>query len=728
MKTDCFTTYWPIEGTVGTGLIVASDHDFGNVVVGSVACTDTLTVRNVGNMPFTLTKDWKLFDDINFSFDTNRVRVGNRDLGLPQVIPPGGYVKLYVCFKPTQQGPDSTDLVHGTDIRAPYEHSIKDVSHLKGNGIKPGVNWDVEQDSLIVICEEEVIHRRYLINSSTASITVDNITITGPDAAEFRIVGMQNPLEIAIDTGARVWVDIAFKADLSKPYGLIRTATLTATNTFDAVDVDVVRLFGKVLHAEIALNPTTVIEMGNIPLATGTQGGFTLTNPGDAPLIITSAILPNPQMTNITPPLTFPDTLAPGEVRSYNFEITSNIYTDTTVAVIFNSQSPCSPPDTVLIHYVVSNRRVATTGFQSTPTYVECREGTYDVSITNEGTVPLNLLSVEIINEAPTYNDADQFVFQSNGLSKITYQPAVVLTPVNGKQTIPTIFKPTREGQLSARVRFVYDSAGITKDSVMDIIVGTGVKLDSIFSAQNPAGVGVNYVAKTGDPFRLPVRFNDAIEQAVDVYGIRVDVTYKRDVIDFKDVEDYGMYGATYTGPVYNGDGTETLTITAMANQQVLNPDVFAEVVFQVMVSKDSTTDITVTNGEFLGQDGSTLCYFDKQYIPGQFAAEYQCGDETISNNMKGIAPTRIVQVSPNPSTPAGNIKVLYDVNIDELPVTIELFNALGAKVRTIQTNSVLRKGTYKASFDTKGIPTGTYTLRVTSPESSQTETFIISK
>ncbi len=733
LKTDCFTTYWPIEGTVGTPLIIASDHDFGNVIVGDTRCIDTVTVRNVGNMPFTLTAAWLMSNNATFSFDPNRVRVGNRDEKLPIVIPPGGFVKVRVCFTPANEGADSSDLTHGTDIRTPYEHSIKDVSHLKGNGIKPGVNWDVPKDSLTVTCEEEVIHRRYLINSSTAPISVDNVFIIGPDAAEFRIVGMQNALEIAIDTGARVWVDIAFKADLSKPYSLLRTASLRATNTFDTADIDIVNLVGRVLHAEITLNPTTIIDMGNIPFGVPSPGGFTLTNTGDAPLTITGATWPNPEMTITIPSsLTFPFTLQPGEVMPFSFTITSNIYTDTTVAVQFMTtfDTRCTPPDQVLIQYVVSNKKVATTGFQSTPTYVDCRESLYDVSITNEGTVPLNLLSVEIINEAPTYNDADQFVFQSNGLSKITYPaPGIVLARDTGTQRIPTLFKPTRTGALSARVRFVYDSAGVIKDSVMDIITGPGVKLNNIFSAQNPAGVGVNYVAKTGEPFRLPLRFTDPIELPAGVYGVRVNVTYKRDVLHFEgSVEGVNGFNPIAGTSVYNNDGTETVTVTATHPQQILNGAVFADMVFRVMVSKDSTTDIVVASGEFLAQDGSTLCYFDKQYIPGQFAAEYLCGDESVSEYLKGNNPTRIVQVSPNPSTPAGNIKVLYDVNIDELPVTIELYNVLGAKVRTIQTNSVLRKGAHKASFDTKGIPAGTYTLRVTSPESSQTETFVINK
>jgi hypothetical protein len=730
MKTDCFTTYWPIEGTVGTGIIVAADHDFGNVVVGSTACTDTVSLKNIGNMPFTLTDKWVLGDNVDFSFDPTRIRRGNRDYPLPQVIQPGETVLLYVCFKPSSEGADSTILQHDADIREPYKKTIKDFSRLRGNGIKPGVNWDLPQDSLVVICEEETIHRRYLINTSTAQITVNQVYIDGPDAAEFRIVGTQNALPLAIDTGAQVWVDIAFKADLSKPYSLVRTANLKAKNTFDTAEIDLCLLKGRVLHAEIALNPTTIIDMGNIPLSTPTQGGFTLTNPGDAPLIITGVIMPNPEIVSITPPLSLPDTIMPGELIPYNFEINSDKYTDTTVPLIFISNgNPCTPPDTVLIHYVVSNRNVLATGFNAPNTYVDCRDSRNDTRLWNEGTTNINLRSVEIVNDA-TDDDADQFELVSGG-SIFTYTPPKVIAAISGSETVPVLFKPTRTGQLSAKIKFTYDSAGITVYTLLPLISGTGVKLNNTFSAQNPAGVNVNYVQKTGEIFELPIRITDVIEQPAGVYGVRFTLTYKRDVLDFREVTD-GENGlapvdATPTA-TYNGNETESIVIETRSGQQLLNGMIVANARFQVMVSKDSTTDFVITNGEFLDNNGNTLCYFDKQYLPGQFAAEYQCGDETISNVMKGVTPTRIVQVTPNPSNTSGNVKVIYDVNATELPVTIELYNLLGSKIRTIQTQEVVRQGSHKASFDTKGIPAGTYTLRVTSPVSSQSETFVIEK
>lgn len=237
LVTDCSTTLIPVAGEGGCGIIVASDHDFGNVVVTSTACTDTLAISNIGKLPFTLTSDFLLQDKSIFSLDTTRVRVGNRDYPLPIVIQPNSAVRMYVCYTPSDdKGVDSTAIIWGTDIPSPYTLSRKSFSILRGKGIKPGVQWDVSTANMKLDSTQTTYMRRWLINKSTAQIVVNQIWIDGPDAPEFKITGMQNPLPIAIDTGSTVWVDVSVTADLSKPAGLIRTARLVATNTFDVKD------------------------------------------------------------------------------------------------------------------------------------------------------------------------------------------------------------------------------------------------------------------------------------------------------------------------------------------------------------------------------------------------------------------------------------------------------------------------------------------------------------
>jgi hypothetical protein len=140
LKTECFSTYWPIEGTVGTGLIVAADHDFGNVVVGPTFCTDTVSIWNAGKLPYILKSNFVLQGSKDFVIDTSRFRVGNRDYPLPIVIPPGGYVKFYVCYKPSDpDGADSAMIMWATDIEPPYSHLKKDYTFLRGRSFSQSV-------------------------------------------------------------------------------------------------------------------------------------------------------------------------------------------------------------------------------------------------------------------------------------------------------------------------------------------------------------------------------------------------------------------------------------------------------------------------------------------------------------------------------------------------------------------------------------------------------------
>ena len=281
LVTNCSTTLIPITGEGGCGIIVASDHDFGNVVVVSTACTDTLSIRNIGKLPFTLSRDFLLQDTVNFSFNPDRVRVGNRDEPLPLILQPDQTVRAYVCFHPKNKGVDSTALIWKTDIPSPYTLSLKTFSVLRGRGIQPGVQWDRPIDSLHADSTRTTVHRRYLINSSTAPITINDLYLAGPDAAEFSIVGMQNPLEFAIDTGSWVWIDFGFKPDMSRPANYLRRAYAIATNTYDANDRDTLLLLAgfHVLKVQQELQLEELSIYPNPTLGEDVTASFGLTEP-----------------------------------------------------------------------------------------------------------------------------------------------------------------------------------------------------------------------------------------------------------------------------------------------------------------------------------------------------------------------------------------------------------------------------------------------------------------
>ncbi len=119
ITTDCFNAPLLALGQGGTPLIFATDHDFGNVTVGTSSCADII-VSNRGNLPFTLTKNWLLHNNIVFSLSPASAA------RLPFVLQPGAFIKLSFCYTPAAPGAqDSTTVDWNTDIETPFTNQIK---------------------------------------------------------------------------------------------------------------------------------------------------------------------------------------------------------------------------------------------------------------------------------------------------------------------------------------------------------------------------------------------------------------------------------------------------------------------------------------------------------------------------------------------------------------------------------------------------------------------------
>jgi hypothetical protein len=132
---DCFTKKFMLDGNGVVGLIAAADHTFRNIAVDKKFCSDTVSVRNVGNLPFTLLDKYVLTDTVNFSFDTSSIRASNnRVYPLPVVIPSGDFVRLNICYHPTTEGEHSAELILQSDIPSPYTTTLKNSIKLKGTG------------------------------------------------------------------------------------------------------------------------------------------------------------------------------------------------------------------------------------------------------------------------------------------------------------------------------------------------------------------------------------------------------------------------------------------------------------------------------------------------------------------------------------------------------------------------------------------------------------------
>lgn len=245
--TDCSNIMIPLTGEGGCGIITTSDHDFGYYDIGKTLCVDTLRIKNIGKLPFTLTSDFLLQDTANFSIDPVGVTSSSSMFyALPHVIEPGDYVKVRLCYSPKAEGEDSTALIWKTDIPSPYTLSAKTFSILRGRSAGAHIIWIPDTITYIADTTKKVIQRAYIRNTTHIPTIIDNIIIRGKDSAEFSIDKMEFIPPINIDS-MTFWVDIAFTPDMMKPDSIRfadRHAQAIATNTFDANKPAILEIIG----------------------------------------------------------------------------------------------------------------------------------------------------------------------------------------------------------------------------------------------------------------------------------------------------------------------------------------------------------------------------------------------------------------------------------------------------------------------------------------------------
>jgi hypothetical protein len=264
INSDCYNTPISLAGSGWVPLIWASNHDFGSVIVDSTKC-DTVGVYNIGQKPFTLTKNWVLDHiDSAFSFNTtgdlSQHSYGSDDL--PIVIDPGKKVLLNFCYTPFTYQLDTTTLFWGTSLEAPYKHSVKDYSKLSGEGYKIGFVWDrAEQPDTVYSNTDSQIVRVYLLNLTTPGIGapsahVDSVFLTGTNADEFYIrsnqLGFTPMVNFNLRPGESIWIDIVFKPSLVSPLPALSAPQIAQLIAHDVSEKDkIINFIGRRVATEV---------------------------------------------------------------------------------------------------------------------------------------------------------------------------------------------------------------------------------------------------------------------------------------------------------------------------------------------------------------------------------------------------------------------------------------------------------------------------------------------
>ncbi|MDP4236371.1 MAG: T9SS type A sorting domain-containing protein [Bacteroidota bacterium] len=734
LKTDCFKAPLPVVGKGGTPLIYATDIDFGNVSVNSTSCLP-LTVENRGNLPFLLTKQYLLHDKNLFSIDPAS------DAKLPILIPPGRAVTLTFCYSPKSvDAGDSTSVDWNTNIAEPYTDQIKSWSFLRGKPVKPGVVWDRLTQLDSVICDDSVVVRVYLLNSSNRKTTVTSVFFDGKDAAQYHILANQlgkSPLgNFSLDIKDTIWVDIVFKADLSLGYADRHARIVAAYEGVNESDSTAIDLTGKVLHAVLVNNPTT-LDLGFITRGVATSGFVTIINTGDAPYVIKNADFPNPPIKGILlngKPLAPGDTIFRGDTISLEINVQLDSFTDTTVEYHLNSDKICST-DTGRVHMAASNLKVLSTDFPAPPTFVGgCKLFDSTVTATNLGSVQVNLESIDIISTPATPNAGEFDLIDATGNLVKTYTFPGTGKVLNHLQSVSVgmRYHPTIQGPVSATIRYNWDSAGV-KFTTTNIATGNGVQLNTTLSAVQPSGQP--YTATTQSTFTVPISLaNTPLPLTADVKRVTFRLTYRRDVVDYDPVNRPATPGAGYqfvTPPVVNElpSGDETIDFNVSNPNAVFSKlEPITQVNFEAVVSKELITPFVISNITFFDSKNQSVCYVIADTLPGVYVPQYLCGDTTLHNFLNNKMPTRISMLTPSIVGEDESPVLYYSVNRNDVPIKVEIFNVLGERVRTIKNSMGQAVGNYKLPVGTIGMQSGTYTVRLTTPSSSETVNFIIQK
>ncbi len=710
VETDCFVAGIPVDGIGNAPSINATDFDYQTVSVGGKRCED-ITVENVGTAPFTLTKDWITDNAKDFTFpDSAR---------LPIVIQPGTSVKLRFCYEPTEiSDRDSARIDWGTDMPAPYKGRKKSYSKLWGNAVAPEVIWTEDITFFDTQCDSSVTKPILFTNHLNSTETMVGLEIFGPDASEFKITRMEMltlPPSAAVGAGDTMWVEVTFTPDLSKGYKS-RLAYLR-TNALLGKD-DTTVLNAHIVYADLKSNVTSVDF--------GTEvGGGTLkktvryTNPGTADLVVRTVSVSNPAF-RVLSGIAVGDTIyKDGGYTDVELEGTAPDDGVITGELLINGITACPP--TVITPLSINGFQPSaqSTGFDAPMTFV-CRDNAHEVTFSNNGTAVIKLETVEIVDAAgSTY--AGQFHF-ADGSRSMTLNKDIA---ANGVEMIPVIFEPTVVIPVgsAAIARFTwshtFDGKTVTKVLESPITGGSQV-LTNILSVEKDDKTV--YTADPMERFSIDVKMlQDMIPQS-DIRKVRFGMAFRQDLFRFETF-DAGI-GLSSSPTTITGSSDLMDTVWVEVSGDITSQDILGTMQFQLLVSRDLESPFTIVEPVMYSADGREACYVTIDEIPANFIPREWCGTLILRDALNGILPTTIVQMTPNPAKDV--ISLTFDVNVADVPVTIEVYDVLGNKVSTVMQGKTHSAGRYTETIDASELSTGNYTVRIVGGDRVSTRQVLI--
>jgi len=245
---DCAIQYAiALQAQGNAPVISAGDINFGYVDTGTTVCKND-TIRNIGISPLILSKGYLISDTQRFSVSANVM--------FPLTILPGQYEVVPICYTPGLEN-DSAKITWTNNESG---NGLKDFSLLRGIGIVPPLQWNVPTFTYVTDTVSQQTNRFLLENLGATSLNINSVSLSGPDSAQFNIIGNQTgniPMSNFTLAAGAIWVDIRFTPVLSgNPPSRYadRHAKVIATSSGEkSAILDLTAVFGT---SGVAINPS----------------------------------------------------------------------------------------------------------------------------------------------------------------------------------------------------------------------------------------------------------------------------------------------------------------------------------------------------------------------------------------------------------------------------------------------------------------------------------------
>ncbi len=393
------------------------------------------------------------------------------------------------------------------------------------------------------------------------------------------------------------------------------------------------------------------------------------------------------------------------------------------------ADTACTMAQTAPVQVIATSFAVAGTNHDFGNVYV-CRNDSAVVTAKSLGTIPAVLDSVQIV-DALSSNGANQFTF-TNGTHGLTLGDTLNL---NGSVNFTVMFNPQIAGGTGAYLRYTFTNLETGMDtSFLEQLSGAPLHYVNTLSLASGATGGL-YTAHPSESVTVPISFGSGLgglNMQSGIYRIRFILRYKRDMFISGTPQGNNASGLRViqnnSGPDPSDANFVLNTVVVQSNSPITEGDSsIASVTLEYVVNKDSISTLDIIDPVYEDSTGNPVCWVSHDTIPATFAGLDRCGDLTLRNLLSGGTPTfRIESITPNPTR--GDATVAYSVRLNGVPLTMDIYDALGQRDLTLMWQNPILTGEHSATLQTTALPSGSYILRVSDGATEQSVPFVVQK